>query len=320
MVQPYKSCLFFLSVLVACAPGCSFHKNSTPNLPKPQLDPAEFSVPSRSTIPNGRAVVPFRWVVGVPVVSVFVNGRGPYDFLLDTGMTGLLLSPKIAGRCYTGGTWPFRDTAGTVMRCPLVRVDSLKLGEAEFRDVKGLAKDLKGFLDKKHGVELLGVLGIRCFAQCRLTLDFPSGVIIVESISESGEKPGRASPSLQLQRRSAGLPAVLVNLGGMREWFVIDSGNVGGFSVPGEVSGRLRLGATKPITKRSFHTTYRVRRSRLKGKAFLGQHELFNPPVEIGGRSFLIGTAVLMDFSVTIDQSSMRVIFAREADPSAPSR
>jgi hypothetical protein len=65
-----------LLLLLNAATGCSqlMHRNPPP--------------PERVELRTGKAAVPMELFGGRPVVSVHINGKGPFQFILDTGAGG----------------------------------------------------------------------------------------------------------------------------------------------------------------------------------------------------------------------------------------
>jgi predicted aspartyl protease len=118
------------------------------------------------------------------LVSVFINGKGPYDLVLDTGATLTCVDQSVASELelpraaaavgYGAGV----GGSGTV---GLVRVDSLRLGEARAERMTACVLDLK-HLQQLHGLgnagsNVHGLLGLNFLRNFRVSLDFERNVV-----------------------------------------------------------------------------------------------------------------------------------------------
>lgn len=112
------------------------------------------------------------------IVPVFINGQGPFRFVLDTGATFTCLDPALSRRLALperrgslgvgagiGGAGPVR----------LVRIDSLRLGGAGAEDLTACEVDLGH--TAQVGIELDGLLGLNFLKPFRVTLDFEREVL-----------------------------------------------------------------------------------------------------------------------------------------------
>ncbi len=94
-----------------------------------------------------KIVVPFGRDRDRVIVEGTVNGRGPLKFLLDTGadITSIprALAEQLGISVDRGIRIPVRGIGGKVM-APLVEIDSLRVGEAEVRNLAVLVMSLPG--------------------------------------------------------------------------------------------------------------------------------------------------------------------------------
>jgi predicted aspartyl protease len=103
---------------------------------------------------------------GVWIVPVVLNGAQAARFLLDTGSSVTLLSPRIAARL--PGGLPSRDTVELqtltgLTAGPAGRLASLRIGDADLQDVPVVLHD--------PGPGIDGILGNTVLARYKLTLD-----------------------------------------------------------------------------------------------------------------------------------------------------
>lgn len=145
--------------------------------------PARVVTPADSTAGE----VPFRLAGpggAMLLVSVFINGEGPYDLVLDTGATLTCVDERVArelalpraavGVGYGAGV----GGSGSVS---LVRVDSLRFGEARAERMTACVLDLQ-HLQQLHGIgsagsSVHGLLGLNFLRNFRVTLDFERNVV-----------------------------------------------------------------------------------------------------------------------------------------------
>ena len=116
------------------------------------------------------------------MVPVYLNGEGPFDFVLDTGATLTCVDQAIATRLRLPaargvvGVGAGIEGAG---RMQILRLDSLRIGAARAKELNVCALDLKhiGTL----GLEVDGLLGLNFLRSFRVTLDFQRKVLHLRS-------------------------------------------------------------------------------------------------------------------------------------------
>lgn len=151
-------------LLLACDTGA-------PARVEAPADPALGEIAMRMAGPNEAALM----------VDVFLNGEGPYEFVLDTGATFTCVSRPRAEELdlpARRGATGFGAGIGGTGRVDLVRVDSLRVGEARAFDLTACVLDLD-HLDVL-GTEIDGLLGLNVLREFTVTLDFERGVIRLE--------------------------------------------------------------------------------------------------------------------------------------------
>jgi predicted aspartyl protease len=130
--------------------------------------------------PDQREIA-FRWANAedpLVVVQVFVNGRGPYDFALDTGASSTVISLELASELGLATERISQLTAGggngTVSR---VQLSSLAVGAARQENLAAAASDFLTQLSRELGSRLQGIVGYDFLRHYRVTLDYPRGVL-----------------------------------------------------------------------------------------------------------------------------------------------
>ena len=126
--------------------------------------------------------IPFEQTDPLPLVSLKVNGRGPFLFLIDTGGGELGLDPQIAdsigARRYGSSTATFAgDQKSSIEHAS---VDSVELGEMVVSRVPVRLLSTQRFAGIAGGRPVAGVLGTILLARFRFTLDYPGGALLLE--------------------------------------------------------------------------------------------------------------------------------------------
>jgi hypothetical protein len=120
---------------------------------------------------NASTSVPLRIVNGnILIVSMRVNGRGPYDFVLDTGTNTSLFEPELAAILELH---PVDRIALTTLTgsAPLPRyiVDSISIGKADISHVEMLSQALPA-LHRLDG-KVQGILGLNALRDFSFRID-----------------------------------------------------------------------------------------------------------------------------------------------------
>src|SRR5262249_31734339 len=125
------------------------------------------------------------------LVPVFVEGRGPYEFILDTGASVSLLSSELGrslGVAVTG-TEEGMGAAGTVT-LELGRIGSLSVGDTELHDVEvGLTDELARIGDVVQA-QIDGDLGYNFLQHFRVTVDYSRNLLHLSGASSGSDQDG----------------------------------------------------------------------------------------------------------------------------------
>ncbi len=263
-----------------------------------------------------------------PAVEVFVNGRGPFLFAIDTGASDFArVDSSLVERLglHTTGVDIVNDATGRNRRfLSTVNLKSLTVGGVEFHDVDASARDFNTNPVLPH---IDGILTFDLFADFLLTLDYPAGRVRIErgellapaemsrGSSDKGARTANTGEILPLTRIH-GLPGVEVTIAGKHVSAEIDSGNVlCAFLLPASLVRELPL-ASAPFeagTARTVSNTVAVQAARLDGSILLGSHEFRDPLITFPAPfDFVnIGSQALREFAITFDQRKNLVRFSR---------
>ena len=168
--------------------------------------------------------VPFELIGGRPHIQVYVNGRGPFAFVLDTGAQGVGRADSLLVAMLGLGVVGSADVSDgiTTREQATVRIDSMRCGPITLRNVVIPARRY-GFRTK-GGAPLMGILGPGFFADFTFTIDYPRSLLRVS--------PRRLNPAdgrtLSYERPFR----VPITLGSVERTAHIDTGFDRGIHIP----------------------------------------------------------------------------------------
>jgi hypothetical protein len=291
-----------------------------PLLAVPFTQPAAAQIeigPESTRIPEGGARVELNMDLPIPVIHASINGQGPFPFLLDTGAGGIVLDETFAQEMgmEVVGTQRVRDMgAGVDIDGETVRIDQVEVGGATFSGLDALLINGTGILGAS-GAAPRGVIGRSPFADCLLTMDYPSRVVLIEE----GELP-RADGQTILPytcEEGASTPDLKIDVAGVQHTVHIDSGGSSGITLPFDRMDSFPLESEPKVIgrARSAGGSFEVYGSKLEGTIALGAHSWDSPQVTFvpNIQWVHLGSNVLERFVITWDQRNRRVRFV---DPS----
>jgi predicted aspartyl protease len=112
------------------------------------------------------------------VVPVYIDGQGPYSFVLDTGATLTCVEQDVAAELSlreASGQIGFSAGIGGSGRIRLVSADSVRVGSATAEDLPLCALDLSSM--ERVGMELDGLLGLNFLRPFHISIDFEREVL-----------------------------------------------------------------------------------------------------------------------------------------------
>lgn len=265
---------------------------------------------SQVTLPGGLVRLPVRWAADYPLLETYVDGSGPYRFILDTGAGVSAISPSVvtASGDVEGGQ-RIRDSSGRTRDALGWRHVDFAIGEARFRGVPVAVVDLDA-LSAAIGHTIDGIAGFPLFESCLLTLDYRMSQVIVRS--------GRLDPPDGLDRLplyADPLPEIDVQIGGRNERVLVDSGSLETLALsswPDYIG--FRHGPIPIAASVSLHGGVRVEQvARLSDDMHLGRHVFFEPLVQSCADGMRLGTGMLNHFAITFDAAAGVIEFRRPA-------
>ncbi|HEY7887654.1 MAG TPA: aspartyl protease family protein [Steroidobacteraceae bacterium] len=201
-----KTLLLRAICVVALLPGIALAGNPPASAAKP--DPSDLLFASPTHMDR----------VGRIVAPVWINGKGPYRFLVDTGADGSLLSARLvrALGLLPNGT-PDEQVQGTtgIEQLPCVTIADLRIGSIVKHNVRVPVSSSPVMTG------LDGILGMAGFGPVRVMVDFQHNRVAIDRTS-------RALPSdfldIPAERTSGGLLVIPAHVGGVAVEAVLDTG------------------------------------------------------------------------------------------------
>jgi len=156
-------------------------------------------------------VVPFSLNDGQIYIRVGVNGRGPFDFLLDTGANFSFLSSAVAGQLglKAEGEVPVRAVGG-YGQMGFGEIDSLTIGKLSLHLKRITIFDFDSF-SLTGLADFGGILGYDFFTRFPLRIDFDNGLLVIYRPGNKKIKPAGKAISLDI---FAQLPLLVGRLDG----------------------------------------------------------------------------------------------------------
>ena len=143
------------------------------------------------------------------LVPVHLDGKGPYEFILDTGASHSLLSPELAE---TLGVPPEFEKHGTGAAGPVTvafgHVGSLAVGSAQRRNVPVAITNELNRIGAAMGNRVDGCLGFEFLKDFVLTIDYRDSTLRFASSPEPGNSP--PARSIPFALAAAHKPLILV--------------------------------------------------------------------------------------------------------------
>lgn len=259
-----------------------------------------------------RHEVPLRFYGTRPAVELLVNGKGPFLFLVDTGAGGpsaradmslvKQLSITQEGRSETA------DAGGAAATVDLVSLDTVRVAGVTFPRVPALSRD---YGTQSYLPKIDGILGLNFFKDWLLTIDYPRAKLIIEK-GELPKADGRSVLAYELIDGNAYIPAMI---GKKPMKLLLDTGNIRALDLPSAWLQPLRLVSFPRLAGNSTSVsgTTAIREVKLADPLIIGMYKLPKPSVTFSDdfEEANIGSSILQEFAVTLDQRNRRVRLVR---------
>ena len=255
-----------------------------------------------------------------PVVLAKINGKGPFRFHLDTGTSvPIVLDKQLVAEL------GIPLTAGKQTDLPMpdggeVEVGIVAIGDARFSRIRGSVSDLRGFMQGLPGAPD-GILGLPLFEDCLLTLDYPEREVRLET-GELAAPDGETIEYSADRQHDYGV-TIELSVAGTPVKAHLDTGSPGFISLLSEWQEKLPLKGKPRVVgmARTPEGSSEVRAATLDGIVKMGRHEFTDPDIDFVDLGPMkrygagnIGSRLLRQFAVTVDQKNRRVRFRRPGE------
>jgi predicted aspartyl protease len=215
--------------------------------------------------------------MGLIYVDAFVNGRGPFRFLVDTGASGYgRVDAKLVRELNLAITGTITNSdginTGTLSELSL---DSLSIGQIARRGVSVGSRDYNA-VSRPGTRPMMGIIGIEYFSDYLLTIDYRKSEIVISKDSLIASEPN-------VMRYDAH-PIVLLRIGQHEARGFLDTGSNVEMHLPMEWAKRLGIENLREAGEgRRANTTF---------KMFMAESPV---TVEIGGNKVTVATPVFSE-------------------------
>ncbi len=145
---------------------------------------------TRATSQANPITIPFEMNRGRIYVDAFVNQRGPFRFMVDTGASGYgRVDAKLVKdlNLATTGTASTSDGIHTATVSTL-KLDSLRVGEITRRNLDIFSRDYSA-LFRSDTRPIMGIIGFDYFSNALLTIDYAKSELVVSEGSLNAAEP-----------------------------------------------------------------------------------------------------------------------------------
>jgi len=270
--------------------------------PVPPDSQPDRSPPKEVRLAHPVVEVPLLRITGRPAVEVFLDGKGPFLFGIETGARFVAIAPRAAEKAGLEGE--------------TFRLKELAIGEAKFLDLPAARAR---FADDR----IDGILGLPLYEDLLLTVDFPAKKVRLER----GALPKPDGKTLLPMTRAGPFWAVPVEVANTPFRAILDTRGSGSFGVDPAVAARLPFAAPPAVVgvgRGAAIPETEVRVGRLAGDLHLGALTFSRPLVGIRQlpphfpQEPLLGIEALEQTVFTLDQKSAVARFLRPAGQTVP--
>jgi len=276
------------TALAALLTGCA-SQNSRLNAPL-------AASAERMLLPTTGSGAPF-------LLRTEVNGAGPYWFVLDTGSTRTVVSPRLLDELALSPA-PSSATVLDAEGQPVptggeVRLDRLVIGPVEARSVPALLMDLSRF-EQALAQRVDGIAPASLFAHFTLVIDYPAAQAWCTA------RPAPRGVPLRHGR----LPVIRAQVAGKDIDVLLDSGSGGSWMLPTADLPLVQVGYADRQVEQALGSAQRTR-AQLDGDIRVGQAVFHQPIVEHTTGIARVGWHALRGYRVSIDRPNATLALER---------
>lgn len=279
--------------------------------------PEDVFLVKRTTPPTGRAEVPAEFFARRVVVTVTINGVGPFRLLLDSGARGLLLSRPAAERAnlpLLPLVWVKSYVLGGsgTQKQRIARVPRLQAGGLQLEGLSACViapEEWKKFDEALHAMRAVGpcdgILGMAAFHDLLLEIDYPGQTVAVHR-PDTADFSDVGFARCEFPRS---VPYVNLQLPGRTLRVLVDTGDNGDLTLPTLenlplLHGRQRFDG---LIFGLGGSSVRSESGQIDGAVRLGSITWNRLPVDTGRSPPRLGFRALSFWRVVLDQQRERL-------------
>ena len=271
--------------------------------------------PGSTALDAGGGELDVVWVDDFAFVDVSIDGKPGGRFLLDTGASVVLVTPRFADALGLTRRTIDRERGGYALAGAnassaaierVVPVAELRCGPLAMRDFDAMEIDTTP-LQQALGYPIDGVLPATAFRDVLLIIDYTARRV---EVGATRAAPAAAPNTLALLRGS--LPQVSLGIGDVKVSILLDSGSSEFLTLPEDLPLRRRGQPAETGRQQTIGAAMPTYQVRVDENVDLAGHTLAEPIIRIGReRRGAAGAALLRHFRVELDQPNRRVRFVR---------
>jgi len=229
-------------------------------------------------------------------LETFLNGKGPYQFMFDSGASGIgRLDIVVVKSLQLKDAGEVENSDGHNTKTEkLAGLDSIRVGDVKLKNVKIMYRD---YNLNPGQTRVDGIIGIDFFKNYVITIDFPNGVLELSKAHLSPKDEGVVAYQKPFE--------VYGTIGSVSCLFKFDTGSFVTFHLPEKVVNQVNHQPTgKKMSARRANTTFELKETVLE------------VPIAFGGKSFKnekvvysslatwvnVGSAFLKHHKISFDQ------------------
>ena len=274
--------------------------------------------PSIVDVPPAGATLPMRDFGGRPVVEVRINGKGPFDFILDTGATITVVDEKLAEELALSAEEGVRADSGGGPAPTIVTVKTLKVAGATIGGFLAAVMPLSNLLNTDGAPR--GVLSALNFPGCLVGFDYPEKLITIKK----GALAAADFRTIFDYPEDAALPSLPIRIAGQETRVHVDTGSATTLTLPRRFLSELPLKSQpkEAGTARALGGSSPIFSAAVDGALEIGSFkvelaEVSFSDMRLGGEIAPgnLGYGVLKDFAVTLDSKNRLVQLGPRSTP-----
>lgn len=242
-----------------------------------------------------------------PIVEAYVNGEGPFKFVVDTGASGTMVTAALAKALklpQIGTVLVSAPNSPNRIRAPQHRIRKLVVGDITFfRHSATAILDLD--FAKRLGAD--GILSAADFSGYLVTFDYRRRQMLLTP----GKLPEPDGEKVLNFTKREMIPGVYLQVAGERVFCHLDSGSPFYIALPGRMLTTLEFEQSPKIIGEagSITGTFDVYQAKIVGNISFGKYSLSDPTVQVMDKMPYgnLGYRFFREYVVTFDFKQSRV-------------